>query len=108
MVSIPDNTRWFGPPLFGLTTYADLYTPRQLRLMNTLFNLIGEAQELCRKDAIKAGWTDDELSLNAGGAGALAYSQAVALYLSLAGSKMANYQSEMSILCFATRKTIRV
>lgn len=92
---IPDNTRWFGPPLFGLKTYADLYTPRQLRLMNTLFDLIGEAQELCRKDAIEAGWTDDELSLNAGGTGALAYSQAVALYLSLAVSKMANYQSEM-------------
>lgn len=92
---IPDNTRWFGPPLFGLKTYADLYTPRQLRLMNTLFDLISEAQEQCRKDAIDAGWLDDELSLEAGGAGALAYSQAVALYLSLAVSKMANYQSEM-------------
>ena len=92
---IPDNTRWFGPPLFGLKTYADLYTPRQLRLMDTLFDLIGEAQEHCRKDAIGAGWQDDELSLEAGGVGALAYSQAVALYLSLAVSKMANYQSEM-------------
>lgn len=92
---IPDNTRWFGPPLFGLKTYADLYTPRQLRLMNTLFDLISEAQEQCKKDAIGAGWQDDELSLEAGGAGAFAYSQAVALYLSLAVSKMANYQSEM-------------
>lgn len=92
---IPNNTRWFSPPLFGLKTYADLYTPRQLRLINTLFDLIGEVQEQCRKDAIDAGWQDDESSLEAGGAGALAYSQAVALYLSLAVSKMANYQSEM-------------
>ncbi len=92
---IPDNTRWFSPPLFSLKTYADLYTPRQLKLMGTLFDLIGEAQKHCRKDAIDAGWLDDELPLEAGGTGALAYSQAIALYLSLAVSKMANYQSEM-------------
>ena len=92
---LPDNTRWFSPPLFGLKTYADLYIPRQLLLMNTLFDLIGEAQEQCRKDALASGLTDDNLSLEDDGKGALAYSQAIALYLSLAVSKMANYQSEI-------------
>ena len=63
---------------------------------DTFEPLIGDIPDNTRWfNALEAGWADDELSLNAGGAGALAYSQAVALYLSLAVSKMANYQSEM-------------
>ena len=27
---MPDNPRWFSPPLYGLTTFGDLFTPRQL------------------------------------------------------------------------------
>lgn len=92
---IAENTRWFSPPLFGLQSYADLYTPRQLLLMDTLCNLVGEAQERCKEDALAAGMRDDNESLEAGGSGALAYSQAIALYLSLVVGKVANFQSEI-------------
>jgi putative DNA methylase len=30
-VAMPDNPRWFSPPLYGLKTYGDLFTPRQYR-----------------------------------------------------------------------------
>ena len=26
---MPNNPRWFSPPLYGLKTYGDLFTPRQ-------------------------------------------------------------------------------
>ena len=32
-LALPDYTRWFSPPVFGLTTQADLYTPRQLHML---------------------------------------------------------------------------
>lgn len=92
---IAANTRWFSPPLFGLQSYADLYTPRQQLLMITLCDLVGEAQERCRKDALAAGMRDDNESLEDGGSGALAYSQAIALYLSLVVGKVTNFQSEI-------------
>ena len=96
--NIPDNSRWFSPPLFGLKEYADLFTPRQLVLMTTLCDLVGEAQEQCLKDALSAGMENDGVSLEDGGAGALAYSQAITVYLSLVVGKLANYQSEICTL----------
>ncbi|SFQ49103.1 DUF1156 domain-containing protein [Hymenobacter arizonensis] len=35
-VDLPDSPRWFSPPLYGLTTYAQLFTKRQLLSLNTL------------------------------------------------------------------------
>lgn len=33
---LPENARWFSPPGYGLTTYRDLFTPRQLAALTTL------------------------------------------------------------------------
>ena len=50
---LPDNTRWFSPPLFGFTRYTDLYTSRQLHLMTTLCNLVEEARRKAAEEAKK-------------------------------------------------------
>ncbi len=92
---MPNNTRWFGAPLFGLKAYADLYTPRQMLLMTTLCDLVDEAQKDCRVDAALAGLTDDGLPLESGSSGDWAYSQAIAIYLALFIGKLANFQSQM-------------
>ncbi|WP_210147609.1 DUF1156 domain-containing protein [Aromatoleum bremense] len=42
-------------------------------------------------DAKKAGWSDDSHSLDAGGSGAMAYAQAVGVYLACAVSRLADY-----------------
>ena len=34
-VAMPENPRWFSPPLYGLKTYGDLFTPRQLVALTT-------------------------------------------------------------------------
>lgn len=92
---LPNNTRWFSPPLFGLTSYTDLYTSRQMHLMTALCDLVEEARRKVYEDAIKAGMQDDGVSLSVRGRGAYAYSQAISVYLSLVVGKIANFQSQV-------------
>lgn len=100
--SLPNNTRWFSPPSFGLTEYMDLYTPRQLLLMTTLCDLISEVMIKVTKDAVAAGMSDDRTALSQGGIGAYAYGQAIGVYLALVIGKLANFQS--SICTWDNRK----
>ncbi len=39
---------------YGMTKYADLFTPRQLTALTTFSNLVGEARELVRRHAAEA------------------------------------------------------
>lgn len=75
---------------YGLKEWGDLFTPRQLHSLTTFCDLISAAMTKCKFDAIAAGLADDNLSLEQGGAGATAYSQAVGVYLSFAIDKMAD------------------
>ncbi|MBO9384726.1 MAG: DUF1156 domain-containing protein, partial [Roseiflexus sp.] len=76
-------------PLYGMETYGDLFTPRQLVALTTFADLVGEAMECVRRDAQAAGLPDDGVGLNDGGAGATAYAQAVGVYLALALDRLA-------------------
>ena len=58
-VAMPENPRWFSPPLYGLTTYGDLFTPRQLVALTTFSDLVQEARERVKRDALAAGLPDD-------------------------------------------------
>lgn len=87
-VAMPENPRWFSPPLYGLKTYGDLFTPRQLVALTTFSDLVQEAIEKCRQDALAAGLADDGVGLDAGGSGATAYAQAVGVYLGIALSRL--------------------
>lgn len=80
-VLMPENPRWFSPPLYGLTSYGDLFTPRQLVALTTLSDLIQEAIARCRRDALAAGMSDDGIGLDGGGRSATAYAEAVGVYL---------------------------
>ncbi len=94
-VAMPDNPRWFSPPLYGLTTYGDLFTSRQLVALTTFSDLVGEARERIRRDALAARLPDDHTPLREGGTGANAYAEAVGVYLSLGVSKLADYNSSL-------------
>ncbi len=48
------NTRYTTPVIYGMTTHADLFTPRQLVALTTFSDLVAEAQEKVRDDARKA------------------------------------------------------
>lgn len=80
---------------YGLTTFGDLFTPRQLVALTTFSDLVGDVGKQVRKDAIAAGMTEDGERLDAGGRGATAYADAVATYLALATDKSADYNSSI-------------
>jgi putative DNA methylase len=86
-LTMPDNPRWFSPPLYGLKAYGDLFTPRQLVALTTLCDSLPGAIARVRGDALSAGISDDGSGLDAGGSGATAYSEAVGLYLAFALDK---------------------
>lgn len=94
--AMPDNPRWFSPPLYGLTTYGDLFTPRQLMALTTFSDLVGEGMAQVRRDALAAGHPDDATPLRDGGTGAAAYSEAVGVYLAMAISRLADYGSSIA------------
>jgi putative DNA methylase len=94
-MALPDNPRDFKTPNYGLTTYGDLFTPRQLVALTTFSDLVGEARERVRRDALAAGLADSPTPLRDGGTGAAAYADAVAIYLGMALSKLADAQSSL-------------
>lgn len=94
--SMPDNPRWFSPPLYGLKTYGDLFTPRQLVALTTFSDLVPEAIARIRADALASGMADDGRGLDAGGNGATAYAEAVGVYLAFAIDRLADYGSSVA------------
>lgn len=86
-VEMPNNPRWFSPPLYGIRTYGDLFTPRQLMALTTFSDLVAEAREQIRADAVSVGIPDDGRALDDGGSGATAYAEAVCTYLAIMVSR---------------------
>ncbi|HQJ51455.1 MAG TPA: DUF1156 domain-containing protein [Anaerolineae bacterium] len=93
-------------PLYGMRQYWQLFTPRQLVALTTFSDLVGEARQRVQHDAVAAGLPDDGRGLEAGGSGAAAYADAVAVYLGLALDKLAD---RGSTICSwdATRDSLR-
>jgi putative DNA methylase len=84
-LSLPDDPRNFWTVNYGLTTYADLFTPRQLVALTTFSDLVQEARERVRNDARAVGMPDDSVTV-----GATAYADAVATYLAFVVGKLAD------------------
>lgn len=92
---INHNPRDIRTQLYGLTKYGDLFTPRQLVALTTFSDLVQEAREKVIVDAKAAGMVDDGMGLDAGGTGATAYGDAVAVYLGFVSDKVSDYWSSI-------------
>ncbi|QJB29466.1 DUF1156 domain-containing protein [Limnospira fusiformis] len=88
---LPKNPRDFKTPNYGMTSFGDLFTSRQLVALTTFSDLVGEAKDKAFQDALAVGLSDDDIPLNKGGNGARAYSEAIAVYLAFALDKCADY-----------------
>lgn len=75
---------------FGLNTPEDLFSPRQLVALTTFSDLVKEARNKVIEDAKAQGMQDDGIGIDAGGTGATAYGDALAVYLAFAVNKMAD------------------
>jgi putative DNA methylase len=77
-------------PLYGMNTFADIFTIRQLVALTTFSELVHEAYDQVKHD-LQTGWApDDGQSLVVGGTGATAYAEAVGLYLGIALSRLSD------------------
>ena len=90
---LPDNPRDFKTPNYGLSTFGELFTSRQLVALTAFGDLVVASRDKIIQDAHAAGLNDDEPGLDAGGAGARAYAESVAVYLAFSIDKSADYWS---------------
>ena len=81
-------------PMYGMPTWSDAFTDRQLVALTTFSDLVGEMHKRILSDALASGVSEGE-SLEAGGAGARAYADAIATYLALSVSRCADYWSSI-------------
>lgn len=92
---IAEDARAFTPVIYGLSKYADLFTPRQLIALTTFSDLITEVVASARTDALASGMRDDGLGLDTGGNGATAYAEAIGVYLAFAVDKAADRNTSL-------------
>ncbi len=81
---------------YGMTTFGDLFTDRQLVALNTFSDLVHEARAEVERDALAAGLSDEPMPLRGGGAGAKAYAEALSVYLAFGISKLTNLGSTIT------------
>ena len=86
-LDIPHNPRYLSPPLYGMVTYADLFTSRQLATLTAFSDLISEVRKKVHHDALSFGLVDDGIGIDAGGIEASGYADAISTYLGIAVSR---------------------
>jgi putative DNA methylase len=90
---LPDDPRNFWTLSYGLNTFGDLFSPRQLVALLTFSDLIVEVQTKILADARGSNLPVDKRGLDAGGTGIQAYAEAVSIYLACALSRLATYNN---------------
>ena len=80
---------------YGITSWGDLFTPRQLVALTTFSDLVTEAIKLVQIDAVDFGMPNDKKPLYNGGDTAAAYAEAVGVYLAFALDKVVDRGSSL-------------
>lgn len=93
---LPHNPRDFKTPNYGLLNFSDLFTNRQLTALTTFSDLVASAQAKATADAKAAGISNDPAGLSEGGTGAVAYGQAVGVYLAFLVDKAADLGNSLN------------
>ena len=98
-LKLSEDKRAFWTWAYGLTTYGDLFTRRQLVALTTFSDLVQEARERVLADVVSLAGehplSQDATPLDDGGVGAQAYADAVGVYLAFAVDKCSDYWSSI-------------
>jgi len=94
-VPIANDPRPMTCLLYGLRSFRDLFSARQLVTLTTIGSLIEEVRARIVADATASGWDASVTPLAAGGSGTKAYADAVCLYLGFGLGKLADYNSTL-------------
>lgn len=95
-VDISGTTQYLGVWPYGMRRFDQLFTERQLTAISAFSDLIVEARDKAKADAMAAGWADDGVSLKDGGSAASAYGDAVATYLAFVVSKLVDINNALA------------
>ncbi len=79
--ALPRNPRDFKTPNYGICTFGDLFTSRQLTALNTFADLVQEVREHVLINTQETMFPDDKRPLWESGTGVVAYADAIATYL---------------------------
>ena len=82
-------------PMYGMPTWGDAFTTRQLVALTTFSDLVGEARERVLRDALSTSMAEGE-RIEEGGSGTAAYADAVATYLGFVVSRLTDYSSSIN------------
>ncbi|MCG7852546.1 MAG: hypothetical protein MIO92_08495, partial [Methanosarcinaceae archaeon] len=82
-------------PMYGMPTWGDAFTSRQLVALTTFSDLVQEVREQAKNDAMAAGLPDDRTPLAAGGTIAAAYADAIGVYLGCGINQLSRYSCSM-------------
>ena len=91
------HSQYMAPPRYGLTTFRDLFTSRQLSTLVAFVDALDVVQSKVQVDAIEAGMHDDGVRYADGGSGARAYAEAIRILLALGIGRLVNRQSTLCI-----------
>lgn len=92
---LPEKALSFRTQEYGMNMHYKLFTPRQLVALTTFSDLVAKAREQVKADALAAGLPEGE-PLRDGGTGALAYAEAVGVYLAFIVSRVADFNSTIA------------
>jgi putative DNA methylase len=98
-IEMPYNPFSVRPPLYGLYTFADLFTDRQLVALTAFNRIVIESRERIRNDAEKSG-----LSVNI----AVSYADAITTYLGLVLSRITNTICALSLWSSTRDQSVNV
>lgn len=87
-LKLPPNTRDFKTPLYGLTSFEDLFTKRQLLLLNALADLANEVTTRVQRDIEINHEVEKDYSK---------YAHAITLYLGQVVSKLTAYHCSLGV-----------
>lgn len=82
-------------PMYGMATWGDAFTPRQLLALTTFSDLLVTVRERIEADAAAAKFPADPRRLRDGGNGPSAYADAVVTYLAFVVDKCSDYWSSI-------------
>ena len=95
-LTISGSTQYLGVKPYGIDRFDQLFTDRQLAALAVFSDLVLEARQKVIEDAKLSGWNDDGIGLDAGGSGATAYGDAVAVYLSFCVDRCADFNNSLT------------
>ena len=93
--SLPISALGFRIQNYGMATFGDLFTDRQLVALNTFSDLVHEGRAETERDALAAGLSGGPTPLRDGGTGAKAYAEAVSVYLAFGIERCADFNNSI-------------